>query len=69
MSYSRGTYSSPKLVASKERGQVSDRVTVKVAKYTVQENFKEATRSTDNAKFSKIVTINRNRALGHGSTF
>ena len=48
---------------------MSDRVTVKVAKYTVQENFKEATRSTDNAKLSKIVTINRNRALGHGSTF
>ena len=63
MSYSLGAYSSPKLVASKERGQVSDRVTVKVAKYTVQENFKEATRSISNAKFSEIVTIHKNRAL------
>ena len=62
MSYSLGAYSSPKLVASKERGQVSVRVTVKIAKYTVQEIFKEVTYSTNNAKPSEIVTIHKNRA-------
>ena len=63
MSCSLGAYSSPKLVASKERGAGVSLCHGQVVKYTVQENFKEATRSTNNAKFSKIVTINRNRAL------